>query len=84
VSSRAGQRGAEESVGRRKGGDGRRRRLTEEGREEGGELARTGGREEDRGVGQKTAKFRTMLEAEDGRGAENEWAGIGKSKIKSA
>jgi len=84
VSSRAGRQRAEDSVGRRKGGDGERRRLTEQGREEGGGLARTGGREEDRGVGQKTAEFRAMLGAEDGSGAENEWAGIGKSKIESA
>jgi len=84
VSSRAGRRGAEESVGRRQGADGRRRRLTEQGRGEGGELARTGEREKDRGVGQKTAEFRAILGVEGGRGAENEWAGIGKSKIKSA
>jgi len=53
-------------------------------RSKGGELARTGEREKDRGVGQKTAEFRAILGVEGGRGAENEWAGIGKSKIKSA
>lgn len=38
---------------------------------------RAGEREEDRGVGQKTARSRAMLRAEDGSGAENEWRGSG-------